>query len=164
LWGSNAGFMVVKPAQLQWSGFSCGKKRCNGSVRVPTLTQNRSSGLEPLLILARSTATSKTSFTPTCKARSTVTSKANFTPICKVGSTATNLLPVNPDSQRSESEHVRAMRQSMSEVAKWIYQSCVSERISGESEHVREGVGASMSELWEWACWSHESQSVCLSE
>jgi len=42
---------VVKPAQLQWSGFSCGKNRCNGSVPVPTLTRNRSSGLEPLLTL-----------------------------------------------------------------------------------------------------------------
>jgi len=42
---------VVKLAQLQRSGFSCGKNRCNGSVPVPTLTQNRSSVLEPLLTL-----------------------------------------------------------------------------------------------------------------
>jgi len=42
---------VVKPAHLQRSGFSCGKARCNGSVSVPTLTRNRSSGLEPLLTL-----------------------------------------------------------------------------------------------------------------
>jgi hypothetical protein len=40
---------VVKPAQLQRSGVSCGKNRCNGSVPVPTLTRNRTSGLEPLL-------------------------------------------------------------------------------------------------------------------
>ena len=50
-WVQNAGFLVVKPSQLQRSGFSCGKTRCNGSVPVPTLTRNRSSGLEPLLTL-----------------------------------------------------------------------------------------------------------------
>jgi len=42
---------MVKPAQLQWSRFSCGKNHCNSSVPVPTLTRNRSSGLEPLLTL-----------------------------------------------------------------------------------------------------------------
>jgi len=51
LWGWNAGFLVVKPAQLQPSGFSCGKNSCNSSVLVPTLTRNRSSRLEPLLKL-----------------------------------------------------------------------------------------------------------------
>jgi len=59
-----------------------------------------------------------------------------------------------------ESEHVRAVRQSRSEVGKWICQSCVSEQISGESEHVRVGVGASMSELLEWACQSCGSELV----
>jgi len=39
---------VVKLAQLQRSGFSCGKNRCNGLVPVPTLTRNHTSGLEPL--------------------------------------------------------------------------------------------------------------------
>ena len=67
-------------------------------------------------------------------------------------STATSLLPAKPHRQRVESEHVRAVRRSISEVGKWICQSCVSEQISGESEHVRVGVGASMSELLEWAC------------
>ena len=42
---------MIKPAQLQWSGFSCGKIRCNGSVPVPTLTRNRSSSLELFLNL-----------------------------------------------------------------------------------------------------------------
>ena len=46
---------MVKPAQLQWSAFSCGNNRCNGSVPVPTLTRNRSSGLEPLLTLLTTT-------------------------------------------------------------------------------------------------------------
>jgi hypothetical protein len=40
---------VEKPAQLQHSGFSCGKACCNSLVPVQTLTRNRSSGLEPLL-------------------------------------------------------------------------------------------------------------------
>jgi len=43
--------LLVKPAQLQRSGFWCGKTRCHGSVPVPTLTRNRTSGLEPLLTL-----------------------------------------------------------------------------------------------------------------
>jgi len=70
-------------------------------------------------------------------------------------STATSLLPAKPHCQRGESDHVRAVRQSISEVGKWICQSCVSEQISGESEHVRVGVVASMSELeWERVCQS----------
>jgi len=60
-------------------------------------------------------------------------------------STATSLLPPKPHCQRGESDHIRAVRPSISEVAKWICQSCVSEQITGESEHVRVGVGASMS-------------------
>jgi hypothetical protein len=43
---------LVKPAQLQRSGFSYGKTQCNGSVPVRTLTWNHSSGLEPLLTLS----------------------------------------------------------------------------------------------------------------
>jgi len=42
---------VEKPAQLQRSGFSCGKAHCNGLVPVRTLSPNRFSGLEPLLSL-----------------------------------------------------------------------------------------------------------------
>ena len=42
---------MVKPAHLRRSGFSCGKAHCNGLVSVPTLTRNRSCGLEPLLTL-----------------------------------------------------------------------------------------------------------------
>jgi len=30
LWGWNTGLLVVKPAQLQQSGFSCGETCCNG--------------------------------------------------------------------------------------------------------------------------------------
>jgi len=52
-----------------------------------------------------------------------------------------------------------AVRHGISEVGKWICLSCVSEQISGESEHVRVRVGASMSELWEWACPSSKSMS-----
>jgi len=51
MWCWNAGFLVVKPAQLQWSGFSYCKACCNGSVPVPTLTRNRSSWLELLVTL-----------------------------------------------------------------------------------------------------------------
>ena len=40
------------------------------------------------------------------------------------------------------------------EVGDWICRSGVSEQIIGESEHVRVGVGASMLELFEWACQS----------
>ena len=43
--------MVVKQAQLQRSGFAGGKTRCNGSVPVPTVTRNCTSGSEPLLKL-----------------------------------------------------------------------------------------------------------------
>jgi len=43
--------LVVKPAQLQQSGFSCGKTSCNSSVPVSTLTRNRSSRLELFLTL-----------------------------------------------------------------------------------------------------------------
>ena len=49
--GWNATYLVVKPAQLQQSGFSWGTALCNWSVAVPTLTQNCSSRLEPLLTL-----------------------------------------------------------------------------------------------------------------
>jgi len=42
---------VVKPAQLQWSGFSCGKTRCNGPVPGRNRTRNRPANLEPLLTL-----------------------------------------------------------------------------------------------------------------
>jgi len=44
-------FLVVKPAQLQRSGLLYGKNYCNGSVRVPTLIRNHSTGLEPLLTI-----------------------------------------------------------------------------------------------------------------
>ena len=40
---------MVKPAQLKRSGLSGGKNHCKGSVPVPTLTRNSSSGLELLL-------------------------------------------------------------------------------------------------------------------
>jgi len=52
LWTCNAGFLVVKPAQWQRSGFSCGKTRCNGSVLGRNRTRNRPGDLEPLLTLA----------------------------------------------------------------------------------------------------------------
>ena len=45
------GILVVKPAQLQWSGFSCGKVHFSSAVPVPTLTRNPSSTLEWLLTL-----------------------------------------------------------------------------------------------------------------
>jgi len=51
LWGRNAGFWVVKPAQWQWSG-SFGVETCyNGSVPVPTPTRKHSRWLELLLTL-----------------------------------------------------------------------------------------------------------------
>ena len=50
---------MVKLTQLQESGFSCGKNRCNGSVQVPTLTWNCTSGLEPLLTLLPSQVSGK---------------------------------------------------------------------------------------------------------
>jgi len=53
LWSWSAGFLVVKPAQLQQSRFWCSKARCNGSVPLPTLTRNRSSGLEQLQTLVK---------------------------------------------------------------------------------------------------------------
>jgi len=42
---------VLKPAQLQRSGFSCSKTHRDGLVPVPTVTQNCSSGFDPLLTL-----------------------------------------------------------------------------------------------------------------
>jgi len=45
------GFPVETGPKSNGPGFSCGKTRCNSSVPVPTLTRNRSSGLEPLLTL-----------------------------------------------------------------------------------------------------------------
>jgi len=51
LWGWNAGFLLVKPTQLEWSGLSWDRTRCNGSVSVPTLTWTHPSELEPLLTL-----------------------------------------------------------------------------------------------------------------
>ena len=42
---------MVKPAQWQWSGFSCGKTCCNGSVPGRNRTRNRPGDLEPLLTL-----------------------------------------------------------------------------------------------------------------
>jgi len=80
----------------------------------------------------------------------------------KARSKASCQLILNPDSLlqacsqwshiiRDESEHVREVRQSISEFSNWMCQSCVSKQISCKSEHVRV-VGASLSELWEWAC------------
>jgi hypothetical protein len=43
--------LAVKPAQLQRSRLLCDKSYCKGSVPVPTLTRNSSSGLEPVLTL-----------------------------------------------------------------------------------------------------------------
>jgi len=43
---------VVKPAQLQQSGFSCGKTCCNSSVLDRIRTQNQPCNSEPLLPLA----------------------------------------------------------------------------------------------------------------
>jgi len=76
-------------------------------------------------------------------------------------STTMSLLPAKPHCQRGESEHVRAVRPSISGVGIWICQSGVSEQISGESKHVRVRVAASMSELeWEWVCQSCYSEHV----
>jgi hypothetical protein len=75
-------------------------------------------------------------------------------------STTFIILSAQPDCQRSGSEHVRAVRQIRSGVGKWVCQSCITEQISGESDLVRVGVGASLSELWEWAYCNHQSHSV----
>jgi len=47
-----AGFSGGNRAKSNGPGFSCSKTPCYGSVPVPTLTRNRSSGLEPLPTLA----------------------------------------------------------------------------------------------------------------
>jgi len=51
-WDWNTGFVVVRLAQFQSSGFSCGKTHCNSSVPVLTLTRNSSSVWELLLTLS----------------------------------------------------------------------------------------------------------------
>jgi len=54
---AGAGFSGGNRPKSNGPGFSCGKTRCNGSVPIPTLTRNRSSGLEPLLTLIRTRVT-----------------------------------------------------------------------------------------------------------
>jgi hypothetical protein len=94
------------------------------------------------------------------EARSTATSESSFTLTSEARSTANSFLPEMPDCQIGESYHVRAVRQSISEVGKWLCQSCGCMQISGESEHVRVGVKASMPELLGWACDSCGSELV----
>ena len=49
---------MVKPAQLQQSGFYCGQTCWNGSALFPTIPRTSCSGLEPLLTLSRTTCAS----------------------------------------------------------------------------------------------------------
>jgi len=118
---------------------------------------------------------------PPSEVRSTATSKASFTPNCKAGSTATSLLPAKPDpplppcSQRGQivrevrvsmseqracqsiqKKHIGGLKVNMLELCdqadqwwKWTYQSW-----SG-SEYVRvrmSVVRMSLLESWEWEC------------
>jgi len=47
-------------------------------------------------------------------ARSTATNEASLTPTCKAGDTVTRMLPVKAQCWRGKSEHVRAVRRSLS--------------------------------------------------
>ena len=124
---------------------------------------------------ARSTATSLLASKPECQSwgcsclrdqipptesEFLATREAMFTPTSEDRCTTISLPPAMRDCQRGESDHVKVVGQSKSGVKKWLCQSCVSEQISGESEYVRLGVEAIVSELLEWACQSCGSELV----
>jgi len=67
-------------------------------------------------------------------------SNAAFNPLRKARSNTASLHPAMPHCKRGNSEHVRAVRPSMSELQKGVCQRC-------KSEHVRV-VGASLLESW----------------